>query len=240
MENATAGRALVVMPTYNERENIVRTTRDVLALGLPLDILVVDDSSPDGTADVVRELQANEPRLHLLVRSAKEGLGAAYVAGFRWALERDYAFVFEMDADYSHDPKYLPGFLAAIQDADLVLGSRYKDGKINVVNWDIKRLILSYGGNIYARMVTGLPISDATGGFKCFRRSALEALDLGKISSGGYSFQIELTYKLWRKGLRIAEIPIVFTDREAGVSKMSGKIIREALFVLLKIRFGRG
>ena len=238
--SATEEKALVIVPTYNERENIAHVAEIVFGLEREFDVLVVDDASPDGTADVVRELQGRFPgRLHLLERDKKNGLGGAYVAGFRWALERDYEYVFEMDADLSHDPRDLPRFLEAAKDGDLVLGSRYKDGRISVVNWDWKRLILSYGGNIYARFITGLPVSDATGGFKCFRRGALQALDLDRISASGYSFQIETTYKLWKKGFRIREIPIVFTDRVLGDSKMSGTIVSEALFVLIKLRFSK-
>ena len=237
---AATEKALVIVPTYNECENIARVAETVFGLEREFDLLVVDDNSPDGTAAIVKGLQNEYPgRLHLLERDKKNGLGGAYVAGFRWALERDYEYVFEMDADFSHDPRDLPRFLEAAKDGDLVLGSRYKDGRISVVNWDWKRLVLSYGGNIYARFITGLPVSDATGGFKCFRRAALQALDLDRISASGYSFQIETTYKLWKKGFRIREIPIVFTDRVLGTSKMSGTIISEALFVLIKLRFSK-
>ena len=237
---AATEKALVIVPTYNECENIARIAETVFGLEREFDLLVVDDNSPDGTAAIVKGLQNAYPgRLHLLERDKKNGLGGAYVAGFRWALERDYEYVFEMDADFSHDPHDLPRFIEAAKDGDLVLGSRYKDGKISVVNWDWKRLILSYGGNIYARFITGLPVSDATGGFKCFRRAALQALDLDRISASGYSFQIETTYKLWKKGFRIREIPIVFTDRVLGDSKMSGTIVSEALFVLIKLRFSK-
>lgn len=230
---------LVIIPTYNEKENIAQAIRAVMSLQRGYEVLVVDDSSPDGTADIVRELQKEEPKLHLLVRENARGLGGAYVAGFRWALERHYQYIFEMDADGSHNPQDLPRFVEAAAQADLVLGSRYKDGKISVVHWDLKRVLISYFGNVYARIVTRLPIADATGGFKCFRREALQALNLDKISSSGYSFQIETTYKLWKRGFRIVEIPIIFTDRTQGVSKMSGKIISEAMFVLIKLRFGR-
>lgn len=232
-------KALVIIPTYNESENIGHAIASVFNLKRGYHVLVVDDNSPDGTAEIVRALQAGEEKIHLLVREEARGLGGAYVEGFRWALERDYDYIFEMDADGSHNPADLPRFIEAAADADLVLGSRYKDGKISVVNWDLKRVIISYCGNVYARLVTGLPIADATGGFKCFRRAALQALDLDKISSCGYSFQIETTYKLWKKGFRIKEIPIIFTDRTLGTSKMSGKIVSEALFVLIKLRFGR-
>mgnify|MGYP001564044044 FL=1 len=231
---------LVIIPTYNELENIGAIIPEVLNQDLPLHVLVVDDNSPDGTATVVKELQSKYmDRLHLMEREGKNGLGSAYIAGFKWALQMEYEWVFEMDADFSHDPKYLKEFLAVIPDHDLVLGSRYKDGKISVVNWDWKRLILSYLANIYARLVTGLPISDATGGFKCFSNKALQALNLDKINAGGYSFQVEISYRLWKKGFQIHEIPIVFVDRTVGESKMSGQIISEALFVLLKLRFGK-
>lgn len=236
----TNEKALVIVPTYNESENIANVIGIVFGLEREFDVLVVDDASPDGTAAIVEELRTKHPgRLHLLERDKKNGLGGAYIAGFRWALERGYEYVFEMDADLSHDPHALPKFIEAAADADVVLGSRYKDGKISVVNWDLKRLMLSYCGNIYARFVTGLPVSDATGGFKCFRRRALEALDFDKINAAGYSFQIETTYRLWKKGFRIREIPIVFTDRVLGDSKMSGTIVSEALFVLIKLRFSR-
>lgn len=235
-----ANKALVIIPTYNEFENIGQIVPQVLDLNLPLEILVVDDGSPDGTADVVKGLQEKySNRLHIMERQGKGGLGSAYVAGFRWALEKEYEWIFEMDADFSHDPKYLKDFLAEIKNCDLVLGSRYKDGKISVVNWDWYRLVLSYMANIYARFATGLPVRDATGGFKCFTYKALKALNLDAIHSDGYSFQIEISYRLWKKGFDIREIPIVFTDRTVGESKMSGKIISEALFVLLKLRFGK-
>ncbi len=229
---------LIIIPTYNEKENISKIIPLVHEYCSTADILVVDDGSPDGTADVVKTMQQDDSTIHLLEREGKLGLGSAYIAGFKFALEKEYQFIFEMDADLSHDPKHVPEFLKAAETADLVLGSRYKDGKISVVNWDWKRLVLSYMGNIYARLVSGMPISDATGGYKCFSRKALQSLNLDKISSGGYSFQIEMTYKLWKKGFNIAEVPIIFTDRVVGESKISGQIIREALFVLVKIRFG--
>lgn len=240
MSSDLENRGLIIIPTYNERINIVKIIPQILEKSKLVDILVVDDSSPDGTADAVKSLQTEYPNIFLEVRKEKSGLGSAYVHGFRYALEKGYGFIFEMDADFSHHPDHIPHFFEAIQEADIVLGSRYKDGKISVVNWDWKRLLLSYLANIYTRFITGMPISDATGGFKCFRRRALESLDLNKVKSDGYSFQMEITYKMWKKKLIIKEIPIVFTDRTVGESKMSGKIISEALFVLLKLRFGIG
>lgn len=230
-------KSLVIIPTYNERENIPLILPRILEQHSCLEVLVVDDHSPDGTANLVKELMAQEPRIHILERSGKLGLGTAYVAGFRWALERDYGRIFEMDADFSHNPQDLVRFLEKAQEADLVLGSRYLHGRISVVNWDWKRLLLSYGANLYTRIATGLPIADATGGFKCFRREALLALDLDGVRSDGYCFQIETTYKVWKKGLRVAEVPIVFTDRTLGTSKMSGGIISEAFFLVLRLRF---
>lgn len=229
-------RALVVMPTYNETENISRIIPEVLRQSPQIDILVVDDNSPDGTAQQVEELQKkNGNRIHLIKRPEKMGLGTAYVAGFKFALEKDYDFVFEMDADLSHDPNVLPRFLEAIQDADLVLGSRYVTG-VNVINWPLHRLLLSYGASFYTRLITGMPVKDPTGGFKCFRRSILETIDLDKIHSNGYSFQIEMSFRAWRKGFRIKEIPIVFTDRVDGKSKMSPQIVREAIWVVWKLK----
>jgi len=225
---------LVVIPTYNEAENIHNLIPLVLKQG-PLDVLVVDDGSPDGTAAAVREFGEKDPRVHLITRNGKQGLGTAYVAGFRFALERDYDFIFEMDADFSHDPAALPAFLRSIQNADLVIGSRYTDG-VRVLNWPIKRLLLSYFANVYTRLLIGLPIHDATGGFKCYRRAVLEAINLEKIKSNGYAFQIEMSYKAWRKKFRLVEIPIVFLDRQAGTSKMSKGIVYEAFFMLWKLR----
>ena len=230
-------RALVIVPTYNERENIARLIDNVLAQDPRLEILVVDDGSPDGTADIVDRMIAVSTRVNILRRPRKMGLGTAYVAGFRWALERGYDFVFEMDADFSHDPSQLPEFLRAIQSADLVLGSRYRDGKVSVVNWPISRLILSYFANVYARRVTGLQVWDATGGFKCFRRSVLEAIDLSEVRSNGYAFQIEMSYRAVRRGFRIVEIPIVFVDRTEGTSKMSKTIVREAVWMVWRLRW---
>ncbi|MEO8578330.1 MAG: polyprenol monophosphomannose synthase [Gemmatimonadales bacterium] len=230
-------RALVIIPTYNERENVSRIIAAVLAQDPSIDVLIVDDGSPDGTGKIADDISAANPRVHAIHRSGKLGLGTAYVAGFRWALERDFELIFEMDADFSHSPEALPLFLKAIQSADLVLGSRYQHGQVNVVNWPMSRLFLSYGANIYARRITGLPIFDATGGFKCFRRRVLEAIDLSDIKSNGYAFQIEMTFRAWRKGFRIIEIPIVFVDRTEGTSKMSKKIVREAVWMVWRLRW---
>ncbi len=235
----TFPKSLVVIPTYNEKDNISLIIPEVLRQDSCLEVLVVDDGSPDGTGNIVEAMSVENPKIHLIRRAGKMGLGSAYVAGFKWALERDYERVFEMDADFSHKPSDLPRLLLAAEDADLVLGSRYNEKKIGVVNWDWKRLLLSYFANLYTRLVTGLPVKDATGGFKCFRRIALESLDLSGMKSDGYCFQIETTFKIWKKGLRVKEIPIVFTDRVRGVSKMSGGIISEAFFLVLKLRFKR-
>jgi dolichol-phosphate mannosyltransferase len=230
-------KALVIVPTYNERDNVLRLIDAVLAQDPAIEVLVVDDGSPDGTGAIVDERAAVDDRVHALHRERKLGLGTAYVAGFRWALQRDYELIFEMDADFSHDPSHLPQFLESAADADLVLGSRYRDGKVTVVNWPITRLILSYSANIYARFVTGLPLFDATGGFKCFRRKVLEAIDLTDVRSNGYAFQIELSFRAWRKGFRIVEIPIVFVDRTEGESKMSKRIVREAIWMVWRLRW---
>lgn len=231
-------KTLIAVPTYNEKENIPSLLERLMELPPEVHVIVVDDGSPDGTGDIVDSWAARfEGRVHLMRRAGKMGLGSAYIAAFRWALERDYELVFEMDADFSHDPKYIPAMLDAAKDADLVIGSRYVAG-VNVVNWPMQRLLLSWFGNLYARFVTGLPIHDCTGGFKCFRRAALEAINFAKIASGGYSFQVEMNYKVWKKGFRLKEIPIVFVDRRLGASKMSGSIIGEALFLVLRLRLG--
>jgi dolichol-phosphate mannosyltransferase len=229
---------LVILPTYNERENIDLLLDRLLALPFGLEVLVVDDHSPDGTAERVEARRSVEPRVHLLERPSKMGLGSAYRDGFRYALERGAELVFEMDADFSHDPDAIAGFLEHVRDCDLVLGSRYLDGNVTVVNWPLTRLILSYSANLYARWITGLPVYDCTGGFKCFRRRALESVNLDHVRSDGYAFQIEMTYKCWKRGMRIREIPIVFVDRRAGVSKMSRNIIWEALWMVWRLRFG--
>jgi dolichol-phosphate mannosyltransferase len=224
-------RALVIIPTYNEKDNVGKVIPLALQQDSSLDVLIVDDNSPDGTAAIVAEMARTNPHVHLLQRPGKMGLGTAYIAGFKWGLARGYDYLLEMDADLSHDPREIPNFLRAMEEADLVLGSRYKDG-IRVVNWPMSRLLLSRGAALYVRIITGLPIADPTGGFKCFRRSVLEAIDLDKVHSNGYAFQIEMTHKAWMKGFRVREIPITFSDRYAGQSKMSGGIVREALLVV--------
>lgn len=232
MKNANI---LIIIPTYNERENIVLIVPEVKKVLPGVHILVVDDSSPDGTGACVKQMAAAFDGLFLLTRPKKEGLGRAYISGFKWALERSYEFIFEMDADFSHDPRYLPDFVTAVDTADLVLGSRYLTG-VNVVNWPLCRLIISYGGNLYARLVTGLPVRDCTGGFKCFRRKVLESINFDRISVSGYSFQIEMTWLAWKKGYRIKEIPIIFVDRKRGKSKMSMRIIGEGLLLIWRLR----
>ena len=228
-------KALVIIPTYNERENLPELLRRIFAEALPLEVLIIDDNSPDGAGAVADQLAASNPCVHVMHRPAKMGLGSAYVAGFRYALERQYTAVFEMDADFSHNPDSLPQFLRELETADLVVGSRYLHG-VTVVNWPLKRLILSYGANVYSRVITGIPIKDLTGGFKCFRREVLEALDLSRVRSDGYGFQIEINYKAWRKGFRIREIPILFVDRRAGESKMSRRIVLEAAWMVWRLR----
>lgn len=228
-------KSLVIIPTFDEADNIRELVPRVLEQDPGIEILVVDDNSTDGTGEIVDELRRAEPRLHILHRPRKMGLGTAYVAGFRYALEHDYALVFEMDADFSHDPDSIPAFLEAIEDADLVVGSRYLNG-VTVVNWPLTRLILSYGANVYTRLITWMPIKDATGGFKCFRRATLERLDLSRVNSDGYGFQIEMNFKAWRKGLRVKEIPILFVDRRVGISKMNKRIVWEAMWLVWKLR----
>jgi dolichol-phosphate mannosyltransferase len=228
-------RALVVVPTYNEAMNLPLIVPQILVQDPRLEVLVVDDNSPDGTGAMADELAAKDPRVHVLHRPGKGGLGKAYIAGFRWALERDYEYVFEMDADFSHDPRFLPIFLDAARDADMVIGSRYKTG-VNVINWPISRLLLSLGANLYAQWITGMPIVDSTGGFKCFRRRVLEAIDFDRVRSNGYSFQIEMSFRAWKKGFRLVEIPIVFTDRVEGQSKMNKRIVREAIWMVWWLR----
>jgi dolichol-phosphate mannosyltransferase len=238
-----AERALVVIPTYNEAANLPQLVPQVLAQDPRLEVLIVDDASPDGTGQLADSLAQREPRVHVLHREGKLGLGTAYIAGFRWALEQGYDYVFEMDADFSHDPAHLKEFLKAAASADLVLGSRYLGGRVTVVNWPIARLMLSYWANVYARWVTGLRIWDLTGGFKCFRTKVLQAIDLSQVRSNGYAFQIEMSVRAWRKGFRLAEVPIVFVDRTEGQSKMNRRIVREAIWIVPRLRlmawFGR-
>lgn len=225
----------MIIPTYNERENLPELLRRIFAEGLPLEVLIIDDNSPDGTGAAADALAAADPRVHVMHRPGKMGLGSAYVSGFRHAIEHGYDAVFEMDADFSHNPDSLPEFLRELEKADLVVGSRYLHG-VTVVNWPLKRLILSYLANVYSRVITGMPIKDATGGFKCFRRQVLESLDLSRVKSDGYGFQIEINFKAWRKGFRIREIPILFVDRRAGESKMSRRIVWEAAWMVWRLR----
>jgi len=229
-------RALVVIPTYDEADNIQKIIPEILATDPSVEVLVVDDNSPDGTGGLVAAMMTSNHRIHLIRREQKMGLGTAYVRGFKYAIEHGYDYVFEMDADFSHDPKEIPNFLKKIQDYDLVIGSRYTNG-VAVVNWPMKRLLLSYFANIYTRIVTGMPVRDATGGFKCYRVEILKHIDLDEIHSNGYAFQIEIDFKVWKKGFRVVEMPIIFVDRRVGVSKMSKKIIYEAFFMVWKLRF---
>lgn len=229
-------QSLVIVPTYNERENLPSLVERLSALPVAVDLLVVDDNSPDGTGQLADELAASHPFIHVLHRAEKNGLGRAYCAGFAWALEREYEFILEMDGDLSHNPDDVPRLIAAAQDADLALGSRYVDG-IRVINWPMRRLLLSTGAALYVRIITGMPFFDPTGGFKCFRRQALQAIGLGAVRSNGYSFQIELTHKLWSHGMKIVEVPIIFTDRFQGQSKMSARIVREAIFMAWRLLF---
>ncbi len=230
-------KTLIIIPTYNESENLPRLLSAIFEVTPAVHVLVVDDNSPDGTGQLADGLAATDPRVHVIHRAGKLGLGTAYIAGFRWALARDYALVFEMDADFSHQPRYLPDFLKAAEDADLVLGCRYMPGG-GTEDWTMSRKLISRGGNLYARLATGLPFRDLTGGFKCFRREVLAALDLDAVRSKGYAFQIELTYRTRKLGFRVVEVPIIFPDRKFGSSKMSGRIVREAMVNVLKLRFG--
>ncbi|MBI1798695.1 MAG: polyprenol monophosphomannose synthase [Candidatus Eisenbacteria bacterium] len=227
---------LVIVPTYNERDNIVPLLDRLMALPLGLEVLIVDDNSPDGTADLVRARMEKEPRIHLITRPGKLGLGSAYLAGFHFALDRGAEYIFEMDADFSHDPDAIPEFIRNAQEVDVVLGSRYLHG-VTVVNWPLQRLVLSYCANLYTRLITGLPLKDATGGYKCFRRRALEGVRLDAVQSDGYSFQIEMSFRCWKRGFSLREIPILFVDRQAGSSKMNRKIIWEAARMVWKLRF---
>ena len=229
-------KSLVVVPTYNERENLSPLAQRIFALPVPVDLLVVDDNSPDGTGKLADELAARNPSLHVLHRQEKCGLGRAYIAGFQWALEHGYDYVFELDGDFSHNPDDIPMFLEAARNADLVLGSRYLNG-IRIINWPLSRLMLSQAAAKYVQIITGMKITDPTGGYKCFTRRALEAINLNEINSNGYSFQIEMTHRLWRQGMKIVEVPIIFTERAQGNSKMSGHIIQEALIIVWRLWF---
>jgi dolichol-phosphate mannosyltransferase len=229
-------KILIIIPTYNELENLPTLLPEVLSKNINIDVLFIDDNSPDGTAAFIEDEQKNNNRIHLIKRSSKQGLGTAYIAGFKFALQKDYQVIFEMDADFSHDPNEIPRFLEEIKKTDVVLGSRYKNG-VNVINWPMRRLLLSWFANIYTRVITGMPLHDATGGFKCYKREVLEAIDLNRVKSNGYAFQIEMNFKAWKKGFSIKEIPIIFVDRVKGSSKMSKKIVREAVFMVWKLRF---
>jgi dolichol-phosphate mannosyltransferase len=231
----TGRKALLCLPTYDERENLAPMIAAILAAAPQVDVLVIDDNSPDGTGQLADTIAAREPRVKVLHRAGKEGLGRAYLAGFDWALARDYGLVLEMDCDFSHDPGYLPGMLAAAGEVDLVLGSRYVSGG-GTVNWGLLRKLISRGGSLYARTILGLPVRDLTGGFKCFRREVLEAIDLATVECTGYAFQVELTYRAARRGFTIREIPIVFADRRVGHSKMSRRIVLEAIAKVWSIR----
>jgi dolichol-phosphate mannosyltransferase len=228
-------KILIIIPTYNELENLPRLLPTVLSKDDGIDVLFVDDNSPDGTAAFVESQMNNNTRIHLIKRPSKQGLGTAYIAGFKYALQKNFQIIFEMDADFSHDPNEIPKFLDEIKNSDVVLGSRYING-VNVINWPMRRLLLSWFANIYTRVITGMPLHDATGGFKCFRREVLEAIDLDRVTSNGYAFQIEMTFKAWKKGFKVKEIPIIFVDRVKGKSKMSKKIVREAVTMVWKLR----
>lgn len=231
-----AGKAVIIIPTYNEVENVQRLVHAIFSYQADIHILFVDDSSPDGTGALIKKMQQEHPNILLLEREKKEGLGRAYIAGFKFALQKGFDYIFEMDADFSHDPREIPNFLAAIARSDLVIGSRYIHG-VNVINWPLRRLLLSYFANKYTQVITGLPVKDCTGGFKCFRRQVLENIDLDNIRSNGYAFQIEMNFKAWMAGFKIQEIPIIFVDRVYGESKLSRKIMWEAIFLVWKLRF---
>ena len=228
-------KSLIIIPTYNEKENLETLIETIFRLDRDIEILVVDDGSPDGTGKIADRLAEKDSRVHVIHREGKLGLGSAYLRGFRFAIDRKYDLIFEMDADFSHDPDFLPAFLEKAEQCDVVLGSRYIQG-VNVINWPMSRLLLSYFANVYTRVVTGLPVRDATGGFKCFHRRALESIDLDNVKSDGYSFQIEMTFKCWKKGFRVCEIPIIFYERRKGQSKMSKKIVHEAVFMVWRLR----
>ncbi len=230
-------KSLIIIPTYNEAENISKLIPDIIKYAKNgIDILVVDDNSPDGTADVIRNFQKENQNIFILHRLKKAGLGTAYVAGFEFALKNGYDYIFEMDADYSHDPREIKNFLKRIEKCDLVIGSRYYQG-VRVLNWPLRRLILSVFANLYTKIITGMPIYDATGGYKCFKRKVLESIDLSKIKSNGYAFQIEMNFKAYKKNFEMCEMPITFIDRVKGHSKMNRKIVWEAVWMVWKLRF---
>ena len=232
-------KELVIIPTYDERENVGPIAASIFKAAPATDVLFVDDNSPDGTGRILDGMSKADPRVNVMHKAGKQGLGRAYISGFKWAIEKNYDFVFEMDADFSHDPKEIPNFLRAAQNADLVIGSRYVNG-IRVMNWPMSRLMLSKGAALYVRLVTGLPICDPTGGYKCYRREVLTSIPLDEIASNGYSFQVEMTYNAWFRGFRIVEIPIVFEDRHSGYSKMNSDITKEALQIVIKLAFRHG
>ncbi len=235
---ASPGEVLIIIPTYREAENLEKLVAMVHTVAPYVHILIIDDNSPDGTGEIADRLAAADERIFAQHREGKLGLGTAYVKGFKWAIERDYLYIFEMDCDFSHDPNEIPNFLKAARDYDIVIGSRFKDGRLSVVNWPLSRLVLSMMAMVYTRMITGLKLWDPTTGFKCFNRRVLEAISLAGIHSGGYSFQIEMNFRAKRKGFSIGEIPIIFNDRSEGVSKMSKKIVFEAIGVVWKLRIG--
>lgn len=229
-------KSLIIIPTYNEKENIREFIPEILKLNLGFDVLIVDDNSPDGTSKTVRSLSKDYSEVSLIHRKAKMGIASAYIDGFKYALKKDYDLIFQMDGDFSHRPEFLPDFFKKIENYDLVIGSRYCGGGIRIINWDFKRILLSNLANKYAKIITGVPVSDNTAGFKCFKRKVLENIDLDEIRSQGYSFQIEMNWRVYRAGFKIAEIPIVFHERKYGQSKLSANIIREGLWLLWKIR----
>ena len=233
--NLPFNKALVIIPTYNESDNVERMLNYLNELYPELSVLIIEDGSPDGTAQIVKRVQQTNPKVHMIERKGKLGLGTAYLTGFKWALEHNFEFVFEMDCDFSHDPKDIAGLLESAQENDLAVGSRYVGG-IRILNWPMKRLLLSYFASIYTQIITGMKIQDATGGFKCFRASTLRKINLDKVFSNGYSFQIELNYRVWKKGLKIKEVPITFSERREGQSKMSRKIIYEAVWAVWRLR----
>ncbi len=229
-------KSLIIIPTYNEKDNVKKISDIILEKYLSTDILFVDDGSPDGTGGIIDGLVSQNDKINVIHRAGKLGLGTAYICGFKWALERDYEYIFEMDCDFSHEPEYIADFLEAIKEADLVLGSRYTVG-VSVINWTLYRLLISKFATLYVRIITGMPSTDSTGGFKCFRRKVLETIDLDKIKSNGYSFQIEMTYNAWMAGFKVKEIPIIFYERAEGDSKMSKAIVREAIWVVWRLFF---